>query len=66
MDSILQRTESSKIEDWVNTGNEEMPDYKSDNDVRAVIQTEQPQTNKWRNLHGSGNLALNGDDYSSS
>ena len=41
-DSILQRTESSKIEDWVNTGNEEVHGYKSDNDLRAARQTEQP------------------------
>ncbi|EHA8587005.1 hypothetical protein COCNU_scaffold001294G000020 [Cocos nucifera] len=40
-DSILQRTESSKTEDWVNTSNEEVCDYKSDNDLRAIIQTEQ-------------------------
>ncbi|EHA8591227.1 hypothetical protein COCNU_scaffold037696G000020 [Cocos nucifera] len=38
-DSILQRTESSKTEDWVNTGNEEVCDYKSDHDLRAIIQT---------------------------
>ncbi|KAG1358611.1 putative SAC3 family protein B [Cocos nucifera] len=41
-DSILQRTELSKIEDWVNTSNEEAHGYKSDNDLRAVTQIEQP------------------------
>ncbi|XP_008795089.2 SAC3 family protein B isoform X1 [Phoenix dactylifera] len=40
-DSILQRTESSKTEDWINTGNEEVHDYKSDYDLRAVARTEQ-------------------------
>ncbi|XP_073100092.1 SAC3 family protein B isoform X2 [Elaeis guineensis] len=41
-DSILQRTESSKTEDWIHTGNEEVHGYKSDDDLRAVTRTEQP------------------------
>lgn len=41
-DSILQRTELCKTEDWVNTGNEELHHYKSDNDHRVVTRTEQP------------------------